>query len=63
MLPYRLNPTACKSAAPRVSKGSRVRLRPGPRRSDAQDMFLAGKTARVEGVFFDVEKQISRSHA
>ncbi|MFZ2062389.1 MAG: hypothetical protein WAU82_15365 [Candidatus Binatus sp.] len=39
-----------------VSKGSRVRLRPGPRRSDAQDMFLAGKTARVEAVYFDVEE-------
>jgi hypothetical protein len=38
-----------------ISKGSRVRLRPGLRRSDAQDMFLAGKTARVEAVYFDVE--------
>ena len=42
-------------AGARVSKGSLVRLRPGLRRADAQDMFLAGKTARVEGVFFDVE--------
>ena len=40
-----------------VSKGCRVRLRPGPRRSDAQDMFLAGKTARVEAVYFDVEEK------
>jgi hypothetical protein len=40
-----------------ISKGSRVRLRPGPRRSDAQDMFLAGKTARVEAVYFDVEEK------
>jgi hypothetical protein len=40
-----------------VSKGCRVRLRPGPRRSDAQDMFLAGKTARVEAVYFDVEER------
>jgi hypothetical protein len=39
-----------------ISKGCRVRLRPGPRRSDAQDMFLAGKTARVEAVYFDVEE-------
>lgn len=39
-----------------VSKGCRVRLRPGPRRSDAQDMFLAGKTARVEAVYFDVDE-------
>ncbi|MGD9765532.1 MAG: hypothetical protein AB7V27_17685 [Candidatus Binatia bacterium] len=40
-----------------VSKGSRVRLRPGARRADAQDMFLAGRTATVEGVFFDVEQR------
>ncbi len=39
-----------------VAKGCRVRLRPGSRRSDAQDMFLAGKTARVEAVYFDVEE-------
>ncbi len=39
-----------------VSKGCRVRLCPGPRRSDAQDMFLAGKTARVEAVYYDVEE-------
>jgi len=38
-----------------LAKGSRVRLRPGARRADAQDLFLAGRTARVEGVFLDVE--------
>lgn len=38
-----------------VSKGSRVRLRPGSRRADAQDMFLEGRTATVEAVLFDVE--------
>jgi hypothetical protein len=38
-----------------VAKGSRVRLTPGSRRADAQDMFLAGRTARVEGVFLDVD--------
>ncbi len=38
-----------------VAKGSRVRLRPGSRRADAQDMFLVGRVARVEGVFLDVE--------
>ncbi|MEA2506843.1 MAG: hypothetical protein QOH48_1461 [Actinomycetota bacterium] len=38
-----------------VSKGSRVRLRPGSRRTDAQDLFLMSRTARVEAVFFDVE--------
>jgi hypothetical protein len=39
----------------RVAKGSRVRLCPGFRGADAQDMFLAGKTATVEGVFVDVD--------
>ena len=38
-----------------VAKGSRVRLHPGARRADAQDMFVAGRIARVEGVYFDVE--------
>jgi hypothetical protein len=38
-----------------VSKGSRVRLRPGTRRADAQDLFLMSRTATVEAVFFDVE--------
>ena len=36
-------------------RGSRVRLRPRPRGTDAHDMFLAGRTARVEGVFRDVD--------
>jgi len=39
----------------RVSRGSRVVLRPGLRRTDAQDAFLAGRTATVEAVFFDVD--------
>lgn len=38
-----------------LARGSRVRLCPGARRADAQDMFLAGRVARVEGVFLDVE--------
>jgi hypothetical protein len=38
-----------------VGPGSRVRLCPGPRRSDAQDMFLAGLTATVEAVMRDIE--------
>jgi hypothetical protein len=38
-----------------VAKGSRVRLRPGQRRADAQDMFLAGREACVEAVFLDVD--------
>lgn len=40
-----------------LKKGSHVRLQPGTRRADAQDMFLAGRTARVEGVFTDVDEQ------
>ncbi len=40
-----------------VRQGSRVRLQPGQagRRTDAQDLFLAGLVANVEGVFFDVD--------
>jgi hypothetical protein len=40
----------------RVSAGSRVRLRPS-RRADAQDIFFAGKTARVTSVHEDVDGQ------
>ncbi|GAA3734954.1 hypothetical protein [Salinactinospora qingdaonensis] len=36
-------------------KGSTVVLRPGNRRADVHDMFLAGRQAMVEGVFFDVD--------
>lgn len=39
----------------RVTRGSRVRLRPRRRGSDAHDMFLAGRTARVEAVLLDVD--------
>ena len=39
----------------RVSKGSHVRLRPGSRRADAQDMFLVGRAATVHAIFFDVD--------
>ncbi|MFD9389343.1 hypothetical protein ACFWBB_00955 [Streptomyces sp. NPDC060000] len=38
-----------------VAKGSRVELRPGLRRTDAQDIFLRGRTARVEAVLHDVD--------
>lgn len=38
-----------------VARGSRVVLRPGLRRADAQDMFLAGRVATVEAVLFDIE--------
>jgi hypothetical protein len=42
-------------AGHRIARGSLVRLRPGVRRSDAQDMFLTGRRARVEAVLLDVE--------
>lgn len=38
-----------------VRQGSRVLLRPGRRRSDAQDIFLAGRTALVVRVMHDVD--------
>jgi hypothetical protein len=41
----------------RVARGSRVRLHPGARRTDAQDLFLQGRTATVEAVLFDVDGQ------
>ena len=39
----------------RVARGSRVRMRPGTRRADAQDLFLTGREALVEAVFQDVD--------
>jgi hypothetical protein len=38
-----------------IARGSLVRLRPGARRSDAQDMFLVGRVAEVQAVLHDVE--------
>ncbi|MGH3838269.1 MAG: hypothetical protein ACRDSF_21625 [Pseudonocardiaceae bacterium] len=38
-----------------VAKGSQVQLMPGLRRSDAQDMFLVGRTATVAAVLLDVD--------
>jgi hypothetical protein len=38
-----------------VSRGSKVRLHPGRRRADAQDMFLEGRSGTVEAVFLDVD--------
>ncbi|MFF6783429.1 hypothetical protein [Streptomyces sp. NPDC012510] len=38
-----------------VGKGSRVALHPGLRRTDAQDIFLRGRTATVEAVLHDVD--------
>ena len=39
----------------RVAAGSKVRLRPVLRGSDAQDMFLAGRVATVHAVLSDVD--------
>jgi hypothetical protein len=40
-----------------VTKGTRVRLQPN-RRADVQDIFIAGRTATVEGVFHDVDDEV-----
>ena len=42
----------------RVARGSKVVMRPGARRADAQDLFLAGREATVEAVLFDVDGQV-----
>ena len=42
----------------RVARGSRVRMRPGSRRVDAQDLFLAGREALVEAVLHDVDGHV-----
>lgn len=38
-----------------VSRGCAVRLRPSPRGTDVHDVFLAGRTARVQAVLRDVD--------
>jgi hypothetical protein len=40
-----------------IGNGSRVRLRPGIRRADAQDMFLTGRLGTVVAVLSDVDGQ------
>jgi hypothetical protein len=42
-------------AGQQIARGSLVRLRPGARRADAQDMFLIGRIAEVQAVLHDVE--------
>ena len=42
----------------RVARGSKVRMRPGSRRADAQDLFLIGREAQVEAVLYDVDGQV-----
>ncbi|MEV7617408.1 hypothetical protein [Streptomyces sp. NPDC089799] len=41
-----------------VGAGSRVRLRPGARRTDAQDLFLRDRTALVEALLHDVDGEV-----
>jgi hypothetical protein len=48
-------PAAVTVAGHRIARGSTVKLCPGVRRADAQDMFLAGRTAIVEEVLTDVD--------
>src|SRR5215472_1747456 len=45
-------------AGVKVARGSRVRMRPGSRRADAQDLFLVGREAFVEAVLHDVDGQV-----
>jgi hypothetical protein len=45
-------------AGVKVAKGTKVRLRPGSRRADAQDLFLAGREAVVQAVLHDVDGQV-----
>jgi hypothetical protein len=60
---HEISPPASERPAPMqiqvggavIGPGSRVRLRPGARRTDAQDMFLDGMTATVEALVRDVE--------
>ena len=42
----------------RVARGSKVVMRPGARRADAQDIFLTGREALVEAVLHDVDGQV-----
>ena len=45
-------------AGVRVARGSRVLMRPGARRADAQDLFLTGRSALVEAVLHDVDGNV-----
>jgi len=50
-----VGPDSVAVAGEQVRAGSRVRLRPGQRRTDAQDMFLTGRVAVVEAVLRDLD--------
>jgi hypothetical protein len=41
-----------------VARGSKVIMRPGRRRADAQDLFLVGRRATVEAVLHDVDQKV-----
>ncbi len=45
-------------AGVRIAAGSRVRMRPGARRADAQDLFLVGREATVQAVLHDVDGEL-----
>jgi hypothetical protein len=45
-------------AGVRIARGSRVRMRPGVRRADAQDLFLVGREATVQAVLHDVDGEV-----
>lgn len=45
-------------AGVRLARGSRVQMRPGSRRADAQDIFLIGRPAIVEAVLHDVDGHV-----
>jgi hypothetical protein len=47
---------AIRQIRPSLSRGDRVRIRP-KRRADSMDMFLDGRTARVEAVHRDLENR------
>ncbi|WP_207892893.1 hypothetical protein [Micromonospora sp. MW-13] len=49
------DPETVLVAGTRLSRGSRVRLRPRRRGTDAHDMFLEGRTGRVEQVLLDID--------
>ena len=49
--------TRSSSTASSLRRGVQVRLRPGAKRADAQDMFLEGRLAHVEAVLNDVDGQ------
>ena len=41
-----------------IARGSKIIMRPGSRRTDAQDIFLVGRRATVEAVLYDVDDKV-----